>query len=97
MKSIVTPEEARTEGSSRQGTNHPWEMIFLGPDRRVVDEKRAEGFACARKAAPKLIGGKVASIVITGPNIPEKFRSDFKSRPIPGKGTLTCFVVGALT
>lgn len=97
MRSIVSPEQAKSEGSERSGTNHPWRILCLGKNDAVVDEKSAEGFPCARKRAPRLIDGtRVQKVAIAGGDrIPNKFKDDFKPVAIPGRGTLNCFLVTA--
>lgn len=87
MKKFVDPVTAQTEGDPHRGTNHPWKICCLSNDGNVVSETNAPGFTAARKAAPKLIRGKVTKVLLAGnPDlVPGKFRDAFKKLVIGGR------------
>jgi hypothetical protein len=97
MRSIVTADTARTEGSDRTGTNHPWTLFYVGPGNTVVKEEAATGFTKALKAARKIIGappkGTVEIRIAGNPQfVPGKFRDEFKKLVTAG-AERNCFVV----
>ncbi len=97
MKSVVDSQTAQSEGSDKQGTNHPVVMRLLDKGNRTVRTENAKGFTRARKIAGRLIDRAhvyCVAVFCSTDTVPEKFRNQFKEVNVDGRPQ-TCFLVGA--